>query len=177
MPFLLRVFILQESVKIQPPRMVTAADIDCVRRVAGGLPKGSTTVEFGPWLGAFSTVLADATDLHVVDNFQWTRDHDKKVPGKIAPGDSFLPLFNKIIDDQGLAATIHDCAFADFTWTSGKIDLVVIDAPKAAAMLALCLGSVLPHLTAKGQILLKHGLSPIYTDMVAYVLRLAKRAF
>ena len=152
--------------------MVTAADIDCVRRAVDELQPGSVTVEFGPWLGAFSTVIAGLTQLHVVDSFEWTRDHDRKVPGKVKPGDSFRILYESIIADHGQSVVVHEGAFDRFVWGGGPIDLVVIDAPKSAAMLKTCLASVLPHLRENGQILLKHGLSPLYTDMASYVAHL-----
>ncbi|SMY10360.1 hypothetical protein LOM8899_04535 [Flavimaricola marinus] len=153
--------------------MVTAADIDSIRRIVSDHGSDSVTVELGPWLGAISTAIADITNLHVVDNFKWTKHHAKKVPKKIEPGESFRPYYETIIAGFGQSVTIHSCDFETFTWESGAIDVVVIDAPKSAKMLKLCLQSVLPYLNDDGEILLKHGLSPLYTDMANYVALLA----
>ena len=152
--------------------MVTLADIDCVRSVVSGRGSGSVTVEFGPWLGAISTEIANLTDLHVVDRFEWTRDHDRKVPNKIKPGDSFRPLFDEIVAEHSLKVTVHESTFDQFAWVDGQIDVVVIDAPKSAQMLKTCLKPIIMHLREDGQILLKHGLNPEHSDLATYVAKL-----
>lgn len=163
---------MNKEAKLQPPRMVTETDIECIRQAVSDRGPASTTLEFGPWLGAISTTIASQTDLHVVDSFTWTKDHARKVPGKFEPGESFRPYFEEIVADFGQSVTIHESDFEKFVWNGEDIETVVIDAPKSAKLLNACLRSVLPYLRDDGQILLKHGVSPLYTDMSVYIAHL-----
>ena len=155
-----------------PPSMATQADVDCVRKAVSGLAQGSVVVEFGPWLGALSVELAKNVDLHVVDVFKWTQDHNKKVPNLIDPGDSFRPLFERTMADHDVSATIHSTEFETFSWGGDPIDMIVIDGPKNPLKVKQCLQRCLPHLKSDGLILLKPGLNPQYYDLCLYLERL-----
>ena len=154
------------------PRMTTDADVDCVRAAVSGVPAGGVAVEFGPWLGGLSVVLADRLDLHVVDRFLWTSDHMKKVPGKLNVDDDFQSMLHGTLIDAGLRATIHKSTFENFTWDGGKIAMIVVDGPKTAPTLKACLSGVINHLDTSATVLIKNGLSPLYSDMATYLERL-----
>ncbi len=152
-----------------PPRMVGAFDVEFIESIAEGLAATDKVVEFGPWLGAFSIKLAEKADLHVVDNFVWTADHDRRVPGLVAPGDSFRPALHDILASQGLSATYHETDFQDFEWTSGEISLCVIDSPKDAAALQVCLRAVHGALRKDGIVAVKNGTNPKFGEMLGYI--------
>ena len=154
------------------PRMIGERDVNRVRHVAETLPKDATIVELGPWLGVLSVELAGLGNLHVVDNFKWTKDHNRRVPDVIEPGHSFRPLFEGIMSHCGANVTIHEADFAEFEWTDGKIDMLVIDSPKSADALLQCFLPVVKHLSEGGHVLIKNGLNPQFHDMMAYVDRL-----
>lgn len=154
------------------PRMIGERDVNRVRHVAEALPKKSTIVEMGPWLGVLSAELAALGNLHVVDNFKWTKDHNRRVPDMIEPGESFRPLFEGIMAHCDAAVQIHEADFAEFEWTDGEIDMLVIDSPKAADALMQCFLPVVKHLKPGAQVMIKNGLNPQFHDMMAYVDRL-----
>ena len=162
------------TTKITPPRMTTEADLECVRKSVADLPANGVALEFGPWLGAVSVILAEKLALHVVDRFSWTSDHAKKVPRALEPGESFRPLLEQSLMDAGVEAQIHESAFERFSWAGPEIDLIVVDGPKTAADLKACLSGVLSALRPSGSILLKNGLSPLYTDLAVYLERLVE---
>ncbi|CUH82681.1 class I SAM-dependent methyltransferase [Tropicibacter naphthalenivorans] len=165
------------------PRMVGKADLGRLLRVASALPENAVIVEMGPWLGWFSHALAAHGQLHVVDTFRWTADHDRRVPQMIAPGDSFRALFEAIMAACGASATVHETSFADFTWsgtetgteTGAAIDLLVIDSPKSPEALKDCLLPVLTALKPGATVLIKNGLNPKQYEMMGYVEALVGR--
>lgn len=154
------------------PRMVGTGDIALARKHAQTLPKGATIVELGPWLGAISCAVAEFGDLHVVDNFIWTKDHARRVPDVVTPGASFRPLFEAIAAAMKVAPTLHESAFETFEWPGGAIDLLIIDSPKTTEALCSCLTPVAPALSRGATVLLKNGLNPKNHEMLEYVERL-----
>ena len=157
-----------------PPRMTTAKDIACVERAVEQAPEGGTAVEFGPWLGAFSIPIAKRMDLHVVDSFQWTKDHARRVPDVAEIGGNFRAAFEGFMDQNGVSATVHESTFEAFTWDGGAIDLVVIDGPKTAMALKEALVGVAEHLQPKAAVIIKNALAPLYSDIAAYLERLVE---
>ncbi|MEZ5912988.1 MAG: methyltransferase domain-containing protein [Paracoccaceae bacterium] len=153
--------------------MVGAGDVELLRRYAAALPAGATAVEFGPWLGALSVILAPKADLHVVDSFLWTKDHARKVPDLLNPGESFRPAFEAVLDQRGLKAHVHETEFAAFRWPGGPIGLVLVDAPKKADDLHTVLSAVAGSLAEGAPVLVKNGLNPQYPDLMDYAGRLA----
>jgi SAM-dependent methyltransferase len=154
------------------PTMVTTADIALVRDMAANLSPDDTVIEVGPWLGAFSVLLARHADLHVVDTFIWTKDHAKRLPEVLTPGDSFEPLFKANLAARGLVATVHTTDIAQFVWTGGPIKLCVIDLPKKAEDLRRTLCAIAPGVTADTTILIKNGLNPQFPEMLDYAVSL-----
>lgn len=154
------------------PRMAGKGDL---RRVAGhalALSPDEIIVEMGPWLGFLSRELAKYGRLHVVDNFFWTKDHDRRYPGHVEPGTSFRPLFQSIMARTGTDARVHETDFSDFEWTGDEIALLVIDSPKTARALQICLSPVVEFLKPGARVLIKNGLNPKHHDLMAYVSRL-----
>jgi SAM-dependent methyltransferase len=135
----------------------------------GGLGAEATIVELGPWLGALSRVLAAHGRLHVVDSFVWTQDHDRRVPGLLAPGDSFRPTFEALMARQGLEVTVHAADFAAFRWSGGPIALCAIDAPKKPAALRDALMAVAPGLDAGARLLVKNANNSRYFPMMVHL--------
>lgn len=155
--------------------MVSEADIWAVSDFAAQLDAGDVAVEFGPWLGALSLVIAPCCELHVVDNFEWTSAHAKRAPGLLAAGDSFRTVFERNLAERCLKAIVHQTSFREFSWSGGRISLVVIDGPKTAMALHECLRSVLPHIREGAPVLLKNGLTPAFSDMAGYLSRLVEK--
>lgn len=88
--------------------------------------------EMGSWLAVLSVEVAHLGALHGVDNFIWTKDHDRRLPGLLKPGQSFRPLFEDLTGAKRAEGTIHDTRFEDFIWTGPRIDLLIIDSPICA---------------------------------------------
>lgn len=157
-----------------PPTMVSAHDVSLVQSVAEQFASDDIALEMGPWLGRLSLVLADHMDLHVVDTFRWTKDHAKRVPNMLEPGDSFRSEFEANLARRDLQAEIHEADFSDFTWGGPPISLIVIDAPKTPETLYPCLAATLPFLRREGRILLKNALAPARIDLIRYLGALVK---
>lgn len=151
------------------PTMSSASDADLARRMCEGLEADATIVELGPWLGALSHVLAAHGNLHVVDSFVWTEDHDKRVPGLLRPDESFRPAFQKIMQRSALDVVVHESEFASFRWDGGRIDLCFIDAPKKPAALREAIEAVLPGLNGASRLLVKNANTARNFPMMVYI--------
>ncbi|MEM9583038.1 MAG: methyltransferase domain-containing protein [Pseudomonadota bacterium] len=157
-----------------PPSMVSDHDVALVESIAQKFNPEDIVLEFGPWLGRLSIVLAEHMELHSVDRFCWTEDHAKRVPDAINPGESFIHLFEENLAQRGLSATNHVVDFSEFEWGRGPISLIVIDAPKSAETLFPCLASSLPYLQQGGRIILKNALAPARVDLIRYLSHLVE---
>ncbi|MEO8243315.1 MAG: methyltransferase domain-containing protein [bacterium] len=157
------------------PRMVGAADLSLVSRHAAALDAEDVVVEFGPWLGAVSEVLARKAHLVVVDNFVWTKDHDRRAPGLVSPGVSFRASFEANMRTQRLKVEVHETDFSDFAWDGRPVRMIYVDAPKSAPALAAILSKVWAALTSDAVIIVKNALHPSYPDMADFLQRLVNR--
>jgi SAM-dependent methyltransferase len=151
------------------PRMTSSQDVDLALRLTRDVAADDIIVEIGPWLGALSEVLASAGRLHVIDSFVWTKEHDKRVPGLLAPNQSFRPVFESHLQARGLRSDLHEADFKDFRWSGEGIALCVIDAPKKPEQLRDALLSVAPGLGEGARLLIKNANNAKYFDMMAYV--------
>lgn len=149
------------------PRMVGETDIRLIRALASELSAEARIVEFGPWLGGVSIVLADYGELHVVDRFIWSDANAERYPGLAAPGENFRDLYETFLKDYGAEATISETAFGDFEWQGGAIDFCFIDGPRQPEGLLDCLNSIASSLAPGAKVLVKNGLNPSHTDMMA----------
>ncbi len=147
------------------PRMVSAADLSLVSRHAAALDAGDVVVEFGPWLGAVSEVLARKARLVVVDNFVWTKDHARRAPDLAVPGTSFRARFEANMRRLGLTVEVHETDFQEFVWDGRPVRLCYVDAPKSAPDLAAILSKVWAALTPDAVIIVKNALHESYPDM------------
>ena len=148
--------------------MSNAADRDLVKRLVEELQPMAKAVEMGPWLGALTVSLEGVKELHVIDNFIWTKDHDKRVPGLHAPGESFKDSFAKLMAQRDLHPQLHESSFASYRWSQGKIDFCLIDSPKSPKALLECLNAVREGLGKGSLILLKNGLSTQFLEMMLF---------
>lgn len=159
------------------PRMASKNDLLLISSHSLGMCSDDVIVEMGPWLGFFSRELAKYGQLHVVDNFIWTSDHERRLPGRVQPGKSFRTFFEKLMNLTGTQVTIHEADFAVFEWSGPEISMLVIDAAKTKLTLQNCLSAVIHYLKPNAKILLKNGLNTKYHDMVAYIQRLVNRGY
>lgn len=156
------------------PRMAGKGDMRRVAAYALGLSPDEVILEMGPWLGFLSRELAKYGQLHVVDNFVWTKDHDRRLPGQILPGQSFRGLYESYMARTGTDVKIHQADFSTFVWTGPEIAMLVIDSPKTARALQICLSAVADKLKTGAKVLIKNGLNTKHHEMMAYIERLAK---
>lgn len=152
-----------------PPRMVGDSDVALLRQMAELLPDDAHIVEFGPWLGGVTRILAEYGAVSVVDRFEWSDLNAEAYPGLLEPGQSFRPLFEHFMQDAGVTVDVFEADFRDFRWNGGKIDFCYIDAPRRGQDLLTCLRSVSSHLAAGAYILVKNGLNPAYLEMLALI--------
>lgn len=154
------------------PRMSGKDDVNRIAEFAGTLSPDDVIVELGPWLGFLSLELAKYGVLHVVDNFVWTSDHDRRVPDILEPGSDFRPLFLDLMARNDVTVEAHKSEFEYFDWSGPEISLLLIDSPKTAQALQTCLSSVIKSLKPGALVLIKNGLNPKHHDMMSYLLRL-----
>ena len=156
------------------PSMTSDSDAAVVRAHLEQHGTVRRVLELGPWLGALTLNFASVEEVHVVDNFHWTKDHDRRVPNLLQPGDSFKDTFAALMDKHGLSPVIHHSDFSAFQWSGGPIDLCVIDSAKTALALRECLNAVASGLSKGSSVLIKNGLHPSFLDMMLYLQRLAE---
>lgn len=149
--------------------MMGDADVALVDQILTKLPPDARLIEFGPWLGGVSQRLAKHGELHVVDRFTWSELNAKNYPDVLPMGESFRPLLEKRLRDQGLGAQVHESEIETFEWSGGTLDFCLIDAPRTAADLWTCLRSVSASLTPSAYVLVKHGLNPAHLEMLALI--------
>jgi len=149
--------------------MMSETDMSIVRMAAGLLPENATIIEFGPWLGAVSAVLAEYGEVHVVDRFIWTDQNESRVPGVAAVGESFKFAFENFMRLSNYKAIIHVADMREFKWLGKKIDLCMIDAPRKSNDLMGCLQAIASSLHQDTIVLVKNGFNPQYFDMMALV--------
>ncbi|MEM9320657.1 MAG: class I SAM-dependent methyltransferase [Pseudomonadota bacterium] len=159
----------------ETPRMTSSHDGDLARKTLQDLPPDATIVELGPWLGGISQILATKGKLHAVDAFVWTKDHEKRVPGLLKPGESFRAVFEKLMQARDLDVVAYESAFEAFRWDGGRIDLAVIDGPKKPAQLRDAFRAVAPGLAEGSQLLVKNANNPSYFALMAYLQELAEQ--
>ena len=148
------------------PSMVGKNDFDVIARHLALLPPNATILEFGPWLGGVSAMLAKYGTLHVVDNFAWTENHDQRAPGLATVGGSFRSVFERNLADLGLSATVHEMNFDDFVWSGPVLDLCMIDAPKTPEMAISILKTLSGWTHPKTVILFKNAFNLSYPNLV-----------
>ena len=154
---------------MSPPRMVGDSDIELVRRYGGRLPQGACIFEIGPWLGGVTQLLAEYGQVTVLDRFEWTDLNAEAHPGLLTPGDSFRPLFERLMADAGVAVEVLEGDYRDVRWQGGRIDFCYIDAPRSGKNLLSALRLVADDLAPEAYILIKNGLNPAHLDMVCLI--------
>ena len=155
------------------PTMTSGQDADLAACLLQDVPADATMVELGPWLGGMSQMLAPHGTLHVVDAFRWTADHVKRVPGLLEAGESFRPVFERLMQARGLDVVVHEATFESFRWDGSAIALGVIDGPKKPAQLRDTLLALAPGLGDGSCLLIKNANNPRYFAMMAYLQELA----
>ena len=158
------------------PSMSSTADGILIRELIQRATGIERAVEFGPWLGALTQHLAPVFELHVVDNFVWTADHNKRVPDLLQPGESFKDVFIQLMKHRGLSPVIHQDEFASFSWSDGKVDICLIDYAKSPSSLRECLLSIAQGLSKDSLVLLKNGLHVRFLPMMLYVQGLVEQS-
>jgi hypothetical protein len=151
------------------PRMVGDTDIELVRSLGKALAGQARIVEFGPWLGGVSTVLAEYGTLSVVDRFLWSDENNEAYPGMAKVDTTFRPLFEHVMAEHDFSVDIHETTFCDFTWAGGKIDMCFIDGPRRPSDLLDCLKPIAAHLSPDAPVMIKNGLSVQYLEMMALI--------
>lgn len=151
------------------PRMMGETDVALIKSILQKLPQIPRLIEFGPWLGGVSSLLAKYGELHVVDRFSWTAQNAASHPGVLSEGDNFRSLFKAGLSERGLTAESHETLYEDFLWVGETLDFCLIDAPRDGAGLLHCLQSISDSLSAEAYILVKHGLNPAQLEMMCLV--------
>ena len=151
------------------PRMVGDTDIELVRSLGKALAGQARIVEFGPWLGGVSTVLAEYGTLSVVDRFLWSDKNNEAYPGMAKVDTTFRPLFELVMAEHDFPVDIHETTFRDFTWAGGRIDMCFIDGPRGPSDLLDCLKPIAAHLSPDAPVMIKNGLSTRYLEMMALI--------
>ncbi len=152
-----------------PPRMLGNSDVRVIMQFAEMMPENAEILEIGPWLGGLTCLLADYGNISVVDRFLWTEANAENYPGIAAPNANFRHVFETNMAIANVPVHIIEADFAEFVWTGGRLDLVVIDAPRDAAGLHACFQAIAPALNQGALIVVKHALNPREFGMGAYL--------
>lgn len=151
------------------PRMVGDSDLDLIQQVCQLLPLDARIIEFGPWLGGVTQVLAPYGEVHVVDRFVWSDLNEQAFPGSLKSGDSFYHLFETAMAVRDINPTVHKTEFQDFEWHGGDVDFAFIDAPRNAKQIMQCLVPIADSLKVGSHIIIKNAMNPKYPEMMALV--------
>jgi hypothetical protein len=97
-------------------------------------------VEVGTWLGCSSAHLAAGRKgraaIYCYDHFIWSETYNPKSEHKLHKGDDFSHLFKANMEKVGANVIPRKSTMRNLTWDGGKIELLVLDAPKQAVDLA-----------------------------------------
>ncbi|QEE36014.1 hypothetical protein FTO60_10000 [Octadecabacter sp. SW4] len=157
--------------------MMGDTDVDVIEQIAGQLGGNARLIEFGPWLGGVTAVLAKYGECHVVDRFEWSDLNAERLPGLLSPGDNFRPEFERFMEESETQVVIHECAFRDFEWSGGAIDFCLIDAPRTGKDLLDCLRPISKALTKDARVLIKHGANAERFTFMADIYRLLAEGY
>ncbi|WP_435258396.1 class I SAM-dependent methyltransferase [Thioclava sp. FR2] len=160
---------IKTAIPVEIPSMIGKVDIDLLEKHLSSLPPDAVILEFGPWLGSVTSRLAAHGHVHVVDNFLWTSDHAKKVPGLTEAGQSFRSFFEKNMQSRNHSVTVHETDMLDFEWSGGPIDFCMIDAPKTPEMALAVLKKLQGNVKPETIVLFKNALSASIPDLVLMV--------
>ncbi|SFS22252.1 class I SAM-dependent methyltransferase [Yoonia litorea] len=144
---------------VRPPRMLGETDVSVIMQFAAQLPPDAQILEVGPFLGGLTVELAKYGQVTVVDRFVWTSANEDNYPGLLQADESFHNLFRANMERAGLAIASIEATLPDLTWSGGKLDLVVIDAPRNAEQLHGCLKAICGALKPGAHVLIKHALN------------------
>lgn len=149
--------------------MASQADAPLIDSLLERYPSIQRALEMGPWLGGLTQSLKSIPEVHVVDTFVWTEDHDRRVPGLLRPRQSFVSVFTSFAAQQGYSPIVHQSDFADFSWNGGKLDLCLIDGPKIPSGVRTCLLAVASGLEVGSLVLIKNGKLPRLFPLMTYL--------
>lgn len=161
----------------ETPRMMGDADVALIDQILTKLPSHPRLIEFGPWLGGVSQRLAACGELHVVDRFEWSELNAKNFPDVLPEGASFRSIFETRLSENDLEAHVHVSEIDAFEWSGEPLDFCLIDAPRTATELLICLNSIGAALSSSSYVLIKHGLNPAHLEMVALIDLLIAKGF
>ncbi len=150
-------------------RMAGQSDVDLISAVGGLIEPDGHIIEFGPWLGGLTVLLAEFGPVSVVDRFEWSEQNAESYPEIAQVGENFRPIFERNLEGQGVKAQIFECDFKDFQWPGGNVSMVFLDAPRDGPGFQACLNSIWTHCHDTTKILLKNGLNPKYPALAAAV--------
>ena len=158
------------SAELSPPlRMLGDKEVGIVMDYAAALPEGAQILEFGPWLGGLTRLLAQHGHLTVVDRFIWTEANAENYPGIAAPDENFRALFEANMAAEGITPRIIEANLPDFAWPGGQLDFVMVDAPRTVAHLHGCLKEIAPVIKPGAPILVKHALNRRDLGLGSYI--------
>jgi hypothetical protein len=163
---------------VLPPGMISDSERRFLYQLASRLHSGAgEVVEIGTWLGCSTLHLAaglrdrgSAQLLHSYDDYQWRAGMAAKSGLDLAEGASFYPNF---LDNLGPLRPHIDPSVAsatDLNWTGGKIETLVIDAPKSWRTIRRVMRQLAPHfISGKTRIALQDYLHLPSYELALYV--------
>lgn len=161
-----------------PPGMISEAERRFLYHLAAKLHTGAgALVEIGTWLGCSTLHLAaglrdrgSVQQVHSYDDYQWRPGMAAKSGLDLAEGTSFYPNF---LDNLGplrphVAPSVASAT--DLQWQGGKIESLVIDAPKSWRSIRRVLSQLAPHfISGKTRIALQDYLHLPSYELALYV--------
>lgn len=151
--------------------MVGQQDVELVQQLVESAPEGTRFVELGPWLGHLTRLCACKGPVTAIDTFVWSGNHDKRVPGLLAPGESFRDIVDAANASAPHPITLQECDIAAFDWNGAPFDFCLIDAPKTADKLAVALARLLPHLAPDAPVVVINGRNLKHAGMIGFIVR------
>lgn len=136
-------------------------------------------VEVGCWVGESSKAILQGFggDLHLIDKFVWTSDHNDKYPGILDVGGDFSQITRENLSgfERSGRIHIHESSAEEFdtaAFGNASIGMLLLDGPKDARLVQQLVLKFIPHMASSGRILIKHAASTRLTDLLDVMVRL-----
>lgn len=161
-----------------PPGMISASERRFLYQLSSSLHTGAgEVVEIGTWLGCSTLHLAAGLRdrgstqlLHSYDDYQWRTGMGAKSGLDIAEGASFYPNFLGNLGELRSHVDPSVASVTDLNWQGGKIESLVIDAPKSWRSIRRVMRQLAPHfISGKTRIALQDYLHLPSYELALYV--------
>jgi hypothetical protein len=161
--------------------MMSKSEESRITAFAQTVTEPNCVVEIGCWVGESTKAILRGFggELHLIDTFVWTSDHNEKYPDTLNVGGDFSPITRENLRgfERPGGIHIHEGSAEDFdTAVLGPdpVGLLLLDGPKSARVVQQLILKFIPHMAPSSRILIKHVASARLTDLLDVMVRLVE---